>query len=348
MMVTMQDTAAMRVGEEIDYAALAQHLSGKLEGAEQALSVEQFPGGHSNLTYLIRTPVREYVLRRGPLGPVPPKAHDMAREFRVLDAIHPFFQQAPRVYHLCEDTAVIGAVFFIMERRRGIVVRASIPPELQVFPAYPERVSQGLIDCMVALHAIDIERHGLAALGRPAGFLERQVRGWFERWQRAKTEEIADMDHIIRWLNDNLPPSPTPTLVHNDFKLDNVMLNLDDPGRVEAVLDWEMSTVGDPLVDLGLLLCYWSEPSDPGGTQPPLTTAPGWHRPEQLIESYAERTGRDLTQIDYYEVFAVFKLAVVLQQIYFRYVRGQTQDERFRHFDRRVHNLIQRAVRKLS
>jgi aminoglycoside phosphotransferase (APT) family kinase protein len=343
----VSDTAAIRTGEELDTTALAAYLNGKLPGAGQDITVEQFPGGHSNLTYLVRTAGQEYVLRRGPLGPVPPKAHDMAREFHVLQAVHPHFPPAPEVFLLCEDVPVIGAVFFIMERRRGIVVRGTIPPELAAFPDYPKRVSRGFVDCLVQLHGVDIEKRGLAGLGKPAGFLERQVRGWFERWQRAKTEENPAMDRLMRWLAERMPTSPDATLVHNDFKLDNVMLNLENPGQVEAVLDWEMSTVGDPLVDLGLILCYWSQPSDPGGSKPALTSEPGWFTPAELIGYYAQQTGRDVSRISYYEVFAIFKLAVVLQQIYYRFHRGQTQDERFRNFDSRVRNLIELASSKL-
>ena len=337
------DTAAVRAGEELDRASLSKYLEDKIEGGGD-LSIEQFPGGHSNLTYFLRTPAREYVLRRGPLGPVAPKAHDMAREYMVLKAVHPFFYAAPEVFHLCEDPAIIGAVFFVMERRRGIVMRDRIPPELAAFPDYPARVSRGFVDCLVELHRVDIEKHGLVSLGKPAGFLERQVRGWFERWNRAKTEDIPQMERLIQWLTDHLPVSPAPTLVHNDFKLDNLMLDAQDPGRVEAVLDWEMATVGDPLVDLGLILCYWSQPSDPGGTKAALTSEPGWFTRDELIGRYARETGRDVSLINYYEVFALFKLAVVLQQIYVRFHRGQTQDVRFRHFDKRVHNLIQQAA----
>jgi aminoglycoside phosphotransferase (APT) family kinase protein len=336
------DTAAVRVGEELDRHSLTRYLEHKIEGGGN-LTIEQFPGGHSNLTYLLRTPEREYVLRRGPLGPVAPKAHDMAREYMVLKAVHPFFHAAPEVFHLCEDTSIIGAVFFVMERRHGIVVRDRIPAELAAFADYPLRVSRGFVNCLVELHAVDIEKHGLLSLGKPAGFLERQVRGWFERWNRAKTEEIPLMERLIQWLTDHLPVSEEPTLVHNDFKLDNLMLDANDPGRIEAVLDWEMATVGDPLVDLGLILCYWAQPSDPGGTKASLTSAPGWYTRDELIGHYARATGRDVSLINYYEVFALFKLAVVLQQIYVRFHRGQTQDERFRHFDKRVHNLIEQA-----
>src|SRR5579862_3182092 len=341
--MAMTDTAIVRAGEELNWGALADYVKDKFRGAEH-LTIEQFPGGHSNLTYLLRTPAGEYVLRRGPLGPVAPKAHDMAREYKVLKAVHPVFQLAPEVFHLCEDASIIGAVFFIMERRRGIVVRDQVPPELAAFPDYAARVSRGFVDCLVQLHSVDIEKHALVSLGKPDGFLERQVRGWFERWTRAKTEEIALMDRVIQWLTDRLPVSPAPTLVHNDFKLDNVMLNLDDPGRIEAVLDWEMATVGDPLVDLGLILCYWAQPSDPGGTKASITAQPGWYTRDELIGRYAQKTRRDMSLINYYEVFALFKLSVVLQQIYVRFHRGQTQDERFRHFDKRVYNLIQQAA----
>ena len=337
------DSAVVRAGEELNRQALADYLKDKIEAGSE-LTIEQFPGGHSNLTYLLRTPLREYVLRRGPLGPVAPKAHDMAREYRILHAVHPLFPPAPEVFHLCEDPTVIGAVFFLMERRRGIVVRHEIPESLAAFPDYPARVSRGLIDCLIELHSIDIFRHGLDSLGKPDGFLERQVRGWFERWNRAKTEEIPLMERIIVWLGERMPVSQTPTIVHNDFKLDNVMLNFGDPAKIEAVLDWEMSSVGDPLVDLGVLLCYWTQPSDPGGEKPTLTSGPGWFSRDELVQRYAERTGRDVSRVAYYEVFAIFKLAVVLQQIYFRFHRGQTKDERFRHFDKRVRNLIQQAA----
>jgi aminoglycoside phosphotransferase (APT) family kinase protein len=192
---------------------------------------------------------------------------------------------------------------------------------------------------MIAMHAIDIERCGLAALGKPEGFLERQVRGWTERWRRAETEPLPEMDRIIGWLGDEMPVSGPATIVHNDYKLDNVMLNVDDPGKIEAVLDWEMTTVGDPLADLGLTLCYWSLGSSSGRND-----SPGWHTREQLISRYRAATGRDVSRIRYYEVLGVFKLAVILQQIYYRYVKGQTHDERFRAFDARVKSLVETAA----
>jgi aminoglycoside phosphotransferase (APT) family kinase protein len=342
------DTSAVRPGEELNRAALSDYLGKNLPEGAMGIEVEQFPNGHSNLVYLVRTDRREYVLRRPPLGPVAPKAHDMAREYRVLDAVHPHFPEAPRVFLLCEDPSVIGCTFFLMERRRGMVVRDSIPPELAAIPDYPRRVSEAFVDCLVRLHSIDVSQPALSSLGKPEGFVERQVRGWTERWNRAKTEEVPDMDGIMGWLHDRLPPSVDRTLVHNDYKLDNVMLG-PSGDSVEAVLDWEMTTFGDPLADLGLTMCYWTWASvaaedDPHPATPGLTSQPGWYTRDQFLERYAQRTGRALTHIRYHEVLGIFKLAVILQQIYYRFHRGQTQDERFRTFDRRVRGLIRQAA----
>ncbi len=341
------DTARVRRGEEIDLTALAEYLRGKIEGVEDGITVEQFPHGHSNLTYLVTTARREVVLRRGPLGPVAPKAHDMAREYRVLRAVHPHFPEAPEVYHLSEDPAVIGAVFFLMERRHGIILRDHIPPEVAAVPDAPRRISEAFVDCLVRLHAIDVASTGLIALGKPEGFLERQVHGWAERWNRSKTEETPAMDRVIQWLADRLPPSPAPTLVHNDYKLDNVLLRVGSLDRIEAVLDWEMATVGAPLADLGLTLCYWAWASAPqlrAMALPAPSSQPGWYTRDQFVQRYAERTGRDLTPIRYYEVLGIFKLAVILQQIYFRFRRGQTQDARFQDFHERVKGLVSLAA----
>jgi len=312
-------TAPVRPGEEIDAAKLALYLG-------RAVEVEQFPNGHSNLVYLLRTAEREYVLRRPPLGPVAPKAHDMVREYRVLKALNPYFPESPRVYQLCEDPGVIGAPFFLMERRHGVVIRGTEPSRA---------ACEALIDCLVRLHAIDVTVPEIAALGHPEGFVERQVRGWSERWERARTEEAAKMERVIEWLRGRVPPSGPPSVVHNDFKLDNTMFTpaLD---RVEAVLDWEMTTLGDPLADVGLTLCYWASEASRVFSR------------DEFIERYADRTGRDVSAIGYHEVLGIFKLAVILQQIYFRYRNGQTRDERFRHLDERVRGLIDWAYGKVE
>ena len=342
------DTSAVRLGEELDRAALIEYLNRHLPEGAHEIEVEQFPSGHSNLVYLVRTDVREYVLRRPPLGPVAPKAHDMAREYKLLRAVHPHFPEAPQVFLLCEDPSVISGTFFLMERRTGAIIRDSMPQELAAIPDYAHWISEAFIDCLVRLHSIDVSQPGLNSLGKPEGFVERQVRGWADRWNRAKTDELPEMDRIVRWLHDFLPPSLDITLVHNDYKLDNVMLR-PTGDRVEAVLDWEMATSGDPLVDLGLTMCYWTwatvaAEDDPHPATPGITAQPGWYTRDRFLQRYAQRTGRDLAHIRYHEVLGIFKLAVILQQIYYRFHQGQTQDERFRTFDRRVRGLIHLAA----
>ena len=350
------DAAPIRIGEELNQDTLAaylhEHLPASLNGetfdSHLLIEVEQFPGGHSNLTYLVRLGQREFVLRRPPLGPVAPKAHDMPREYRLLEAIHPAFNLAPRPFLLCEDTSIIGAPFYLMERRRGIIVRQDVPPEMGEDLALRRRVSESVVDTLAALHAVDIEAHGLGKLGKPAGFVERQVKGWAGRWQRAKTSEVPALDRTVEWLLAHLPPDPArPTLVHNDYKLDNVMLDAKEPARVVAVLDWEMSALGDPLIDLGLLLCYWPQADDAQGRRDAIsavTTLPGWMTRAEIIERYAAQSGRDVSAIAFYETFALFKVAVVVQQIFFRYHVGQTQDERFASFGQRAADLAETAL----
>ena len=340
------DTNPVRPSEQLDWDALAGYARERLAAelgdrfdATAPMTVEQFPGGHSNLTYLLRFGHQEFVMRRPPFGPVPPKAHDMARECRILAAVHPVFSLAPQPYVLCEDASIIGSAFYIMERRHGLVVRYDEPPELVDQPDARRRVSEAMVDALADLHSVDINAHGLAALGKPAGFVERQVRGWSERWKRSQTSEQPAMDQLAAWLVVRLPPDASrPTLLHGDFKLDNVMLDAFDVGRLVAVFDWEMSAVGDPLVDLGILLAYWihTVPVSQRDALTSVTRRAGWFTREEMLERYAARTGNDLTKIEFYEVFAVFKLAVVLQQIFYRYHRGQTDDARFARLDERV------------
>lgn len=339
------DSTALRTGEELPVGVLTEYLRGKIEGLETGLTVQQFRAGHSNLTYLLLcADGREYVLRRGPLGPVAPKAHDMAREYRVLEVVHRHFPEAPQPYLLCQDMAVLGTVFFVMERRRGIILRDEVPADFLEIADHPRRISEAFIDSMVRLHSIDVTAGDLAVLGKPEGFLARQVEGWAERWHRARTEDVPEMEVAGEWLARNLPSSPSPTLVHNDYKLDNIMLSR--VGNVEAVLDWEMATIGDPLADVGLTLCYWSwvDKAGVGGPLPGLTSRPGWYTRDDFVARYAEYTGHDLSPIVYYEVLGIYKLAVILQQIYYRFRRGQTQDERFRNFDQSVRALARLAT----
>jgi aminoglycoside phosphotransferase (APT) family kinase protein len=338
------DTAPIRPGEELDWQALERYLIENLPAkiadldASAGFAVDQFPGGHSNLTYRICFGGREFVMRRPPFGPVAPTAHDMPREYLLLDAISPRFPLAPKPYLLCQDASVIGAPFYLMERRRGIVVRHTIPPEMGDDLGLRHRISANLVDTLVDLHAVEIEESGLSRIGKPQGFVKRQVEGWTGRWERSKTGELPELTMTARWLSERLPPETgTPTLVHNDYKLDNIMLDAADPARIAAVLDWEMCTVGDPLVDLGLLLCYWPQSGEIfSGSLSSVTMLPGWMKHSELVERYAARSGRDVSNVAYYHIFALFKVAVVIQQIFYRYHVGQTRDERFAGMDKVV------------
>jgi aminoglycoside phosphotransferase (APT) family kinase protein len=341
------DTRAVRAEEQVDLDGLAAYLE-RAGFSSGRISVDQFPGGHSNLTYLLRlSGGGEYVLRRPPLGPVAPKAHDMVREYRILCAVHPVFPPAPKPALVCEDLSVLGAPFYLMERRRGIVVRRENPPEIGDDLALRCRVGEALLDTLVQLHAVDVSRPPVSAIGKPEGFLERQLAGWFGRWQRARTRDLPEMDRLMEWLTARLPASADRALLHNDYKLDNVMLDPADPARIVAVLDWEMSALGDPLVDLGILLCYWPQAGDPPErieSISPVTGMPGWPSRAELVERYASATGRDVSRIAYYEIFAIFKVAVVLQQIYHRYYLGQTSDPRFAGMEQRVLGLVRVAA----
>ena len=337
----MNDTRAVRESEQLDWEKLAAYLRENL-GLSGEMTVRQFPGGHSNLTYDIAFGERELVLRRPPFGPVPPRAHDMAREFRVLQAVHPHFPLAPEPYLLCEDLSIIGSVFYVMERRRGIVIRADEPPGIETLRG---AISASVTDTLADLHAIDITSHGLDTLGKPAGFVARQIRGWTERWHGSKTSDVPEMEALATWLESRIPADPArPTLVHGDYKLDNVMLDANDPTRLVGVFDWEMSAIGDPLVDVGILLCYWIHAAVGHDAIPSVTKRPGWFNREQILARYEARAERSVETIAVYEVFAVFKLAVVIQQIYARFVRGQTDDPRFASLGERVGMLARIAT----
>lgn len=348
------DAQPVRAGEQLNWVRVAAHLREHLAplgipGLDVSLEprVEQFHGGHSNLTYLLHYGPLELVLRRPPLGRLPPTAHDMAREQRWLAAIHPSFPLAPRPYLLCEDSEVAGAPFYVMERRHGLVVRVDEPPQLADQPAARRRVSRAMVETMAALHAVDVAARGLSHLGKPAGFVDRQVRGWTERWQRSQTDEIPEMDTLAAWLPRHLPPNADPpAIVHGDFKLDNVMLDPADVGRLVAVFDWEMTALGDPLIDVGIFLAYWSQGRGlaPNDALAAVTDRPGWFSRDEVLACYAANSSRDLSGIAFYEAFALFKIAVVIQQIYFRYRRGQTTDERFAQFDVRVRHLARQGV----
>jgi aminoglycoside phosphotransferase (APT) family kinase protein len=340
-----------RPDERLDTARLEPYLREHFPGAEGPLLGRQFGGGKANLTYLIRFGDREFVLRRPPLGPIPPGAHDMRREHRVLSVLHRHYPPAPHSLLLCEDESVIGAVFIVEERRHGFVIRDDIPPEFAGRPELNRRIGLALVDALADLHLVQPVDVGLGDLGRPEGYLERQLSGWLRRWQAAQGGEqadraAADMQPVLDWLGQNLPFSGGAALLHNDYRLDNCLLDAADSGRIEAVLDWDMCTQGDPLADLGYVLNYWVEPGDDPEWRA-IAAMPTWRdgfpSRAEAIDRYAARTGFDVATIGWHQVFAAFKLAVIIQQIYIRFVRGQTQDERFRFYYRRVLGLAAKA-----
>jgi aminoglycoside phosphotransferase (APT) family kinase protein len=336
-----------RADERIDAIRLEAYLRQHLPSIEGAMSIRQFGGGHANLTYLVRFGEREFVVRRPPLGPVAPGAHDMRREHRVLSVLHRAFPLAPRSFVLCEDETIIGAIFHVLERRRGFAIRSDVPPALQEDPERCRRIGEMLVDTLAALHQVNPAAVGLEKLGRPEGYLDRQLEGWTRRWHAARDHEDPMMDRLVAWLSSTRPISRQATLLHNDFKLDNILLDPADPARPVAVLDWDMSTIGDPLFDLGSLLTYWAQPDDDpiwieASAMP--TWRPGFPSRREAIDRYAAITGFDLAPMNWHLVFGAFKLAVVIQQIYIRFARGQTKDQRFARFDRRVAALIGKGL----
>jgi aminoglycoside phosphotransferase (APT) family kinase protein len=324
--------APVREGEELDTEALSRFLREALPGLAGPLTVEQYPAGYSNLTYLVRVGDREIVLRRPPVGSQVKTAHDMGREFRVLRGLHPHWPRVPAPLASCDDGTLLGAPFYLMERVPGVILRGGEAPPGLLDAERSRRLSEVFVDTLAELHGLDLPATGLAALGRPEGYVERQVRGWVDRYQRARTHDLPELESAARWLVDGIPAPAGVALVHNDYKFDNLVLDPADPTRIRAVLDWEMATVGDPLLDLGTSLGYWVEVTDPEPLQrfcfgP--TQLPGMMRREELLARYAERTGRWPEQPVYYYVFGLLKIAVIAQQIYFRYAQGLTRDERF-------------------
>ena len=347
--MSAEDTIAVRTGEDFDLPRIEQYLRSHIEGlGEGSLQVRQFPSGASNLTYLVQIGDWEGVLRRPPFGPVPPKAHDMEREAGLLQKVSPAFPLAPMPYVFCNDLSILGVPFYVMERRKGMVLNNAFPPGVIPTGELCRRISLTVVETLVQIHAVDWQAAGLSEFGHPEGFLARQVKGWIERYFRAQTDDIPQVEPLTRWLAEHVPQSPAPTLIHNDFKLNNMILDSNDLTRPVAVLDWEMATVGDPLFDLAVSLTYWVTSEDPEELQtvlPTVTTLPGFINRAEFMEIYAQKSGRDLSSMHFYMTFAYFKLAVIIQQIYARWKKGQTQDERFAIFSSRVRDVIVYAAR---
>lgn len=310
--------------------------------------VAQFGGGKANLTYLLTFPDgSELVLRRPPLGPVAPGAHDMGREYRVLSRLWQAFDKAPRAIAFCEDESVIGSEFLLMHRRDGVVVRGRVPEQFGGGddPTSNRKLSEVVVDTLADFHAVDPDSCGLGDLGHPEGFLARQVEGWIGRWERAKHEDDETADAVGAWLWEHLPPEGKATLLHNDWRLDNMAVAFDDPGRCVAVYDWDMATRGDPLADLGTLMGSWFDPGEaPGELSMMPTQIVGWMDRDTAVGRYLDRSGVTGAHVDWYLAFGAWKLGIILQQIYIRWRRGQTKDDRFANLDQGARHLFRLAA----
>ena len=342
--------APVRPGEELDHEALERYLAGALEGVKGPITVEQFPSGHSNLTYLLRMGDRELVLRRPPFGSKVKSAHDMGREYTVLSKLNAVYPPAPAPLAFCEDESVIGAPFYVMERMKGVILRSAKPQGLATTPELVRGCCQAFIDNLSRLHALDYKAIGLDALYKGDTYVERQVKGWAKRYAGSRTDDIPEIDRIIAWLHDRIPADTGAALIHNDYKFDNLVLEPNNLTRIAGVLDWEMATIGDPLADLGTTLGYWIQHDDAEMqvVQCFLTTEPGAMTRMELAEAYAAHTGRDITNILFYYILALLKLAVIVQQIYYRYKQGLTQDDRFAMLGVMVHMLGRKAVASIE
>lgn len=342
----------IRPGEELDVKRVSDFLMDSISGLSGEAIVKQFPSGNSNLTYLISIGAKEMILRRPPFGKKARSAHDMGREYRILKALKPVFAYCPEPLVYTEDESVMGCPFYVMERMHGIILRKDLPAGLKFSQDDMKRLCENFINVWAELHSIEYKKIGLESFGNPVGYVRRQVEGWSKRYRDAKTPDAPDFEKVMQWLHDNMPEdSGAATVIHNDFKLDNVVLDPENPTRIIGLLDWEMATIGDPIMDLGSGLAYWVENGDPDNLKnfrlhP--TTADGALTRKELIDLYSRKTGREIGSFDYYYCFGLFRLAVIIQQIYYRFFHGQTKDQRFAFFIFGVKILEETILRKIA
>jgi aminoglycoside phosphotransferase (APT) family kinase protein len=329
-MMQLDQPIPLKTGEVFTIATLNKYLHDQAPLIGKINRVTRFPGGYSNITYCIETADKEWVLRMPPAGAQIQSAHDMGREFRIIGLLQPHYQKVPAVVHYCENPEVIGAPFYIMERIKGVVLRAGNAPNMQIDPALMRQISMALVDNLVALHDIDIIKTNLIELGKPVGYVQRQVTGWIKRYYAAETDTIENMNRIADWLSKNFPREQLATFLHNDYKYDNLILDPNELTKIIGVLDWEMATVGDPLMDVGACLAYWFEAVEETILRTyNLTWLAGNISRKEWLDRYAEKTNRDVSDIVFYYIFGLFKNAVIGQQIYHRWKQGNSTDTRF-------------------
>ncbi len=325
---------AIRSGETLDKTLIEAFLKDSIPGLSGDVEILQFPSGYSNLTYLITVGETELVLRRPPFGTKAKTAHDMQREYKMLKALRPAFPYCPEPLAYTEDGSVIGAPFYVMERLKGIILRKELPKTLSFPPDEARRLCEKFLDVLLELHSLDYEALGLGDFAKPEGYVERQVVGWTKRYRAARTEDAPDCEEVMAWLAEKMPAdSPRPAIIHNDYRLDNVVLDPNNPLNVIGVLDWEMATIGDPLMDLGNSMSYWVQADDPPEMEMVRlmpTNMKGALTRTEMVKRYEEKSGLPVADFDFYYCFGLFRLAVIAQQIYYRYFHGQTKDERFK------------------
>ncbi|WP_286138337.1 phosphotransferase family protein [Bacillus sp. AFS055030] len=332
--------------DELNWEAIRKYLQKHIDGIpDQPLTVRQFQAGASNLTYLIQCGDWEAVMRRPPSGPLPPKAHDMGRESKIMSRLYPFFSYVPKPYVICEDESIIGVPFYVMERKNGLVLDKEFPKGKSFSDDDCKQVSYLAVDTLAELHSVDIKESKLDEFGRPERFVERQIHSWIKRFQLCKTEEISPFDQISKWLIENIPPSSDAVLIHNDYKLNNMLIS-NDLQRVEAVVDWELAAIADPLFDLGTTLGYWIQHDDPELIKlgiPSITAHSSFISRREFVERYAKKTKRDVSNIHFYLTFSYFRIAIAMQQMYYRWKIGATKDERFATFNHTVKVFMEHA-----
>ncbi len=338
--------AAVREGEALDVQSVDAWLKRQVPDLDGEPEVRQFPSGASNLTYLLRYPSRDLVLRRPPFGTKAKGAHDMSREYRVMDRLKAVYPWVPGMVAFCDDDSVLDCEFYVMERLEGIILRRDLPADFSLDREETGRLCRTVVDKLIELHRVDYLEAGLEDLGKGPGYVKRQIEGWSQRFRKARTDNVSDCEAVMRWLHENMPDDIATCLIHNDFRFDNVVLDPANPMEVVGVLDWEMATLGDPLMDLGNTLAYWVQPDDDeffqSVRQQP-TNSPGMMTRREVIDYYEDRTGWRADNFDFYLVYGLFRLAVIVQQIYYRYHHGQTKDARFADFWRLTNYLEQRC-----
>ncbi|MFB4165579.1 phosphotransferase family protein [Alteribacillus sp. JSM 102045] len=331
---------------KINWEKLLNTIEAKLPEVDTShLTVKQFTAGYSNLTYLLQFPNKHIVLRRPPFGEIPPRAHDIQREYTILSHVHPVFPLAPKPHLYEENQDIMDKHFYLMEKKEGVVLDDRLPEEWDHMENAPLKASQAVVDTLATLHDIDIYKHGLDSLGKPEGYLKRQIEGWLKRYERSIVEGSDAVQEIIPWLLANTPNQSESSIVHNDFKLNNMMFSKDDPEKAVGVFDWELCTVGDPLSDFAGTMAYWTEPGDAETGLASVTEKEGFYSRRDLVEAYASNTGRDMDNIHYYLCFAFLKIAVILQQIYYRWHKGEISDSRFSSLGIGINNLLHQSIR---